>query len=213
MLLILIQVVESVYYSVRDEQYTPDYRPIVVFDGLPKEQDDHHSEYRPTVVFNRLSNVQDGTYPPDYRPIVVFDGLPKEQDDPYSEYRPTVVFNRLSNVQDGTFPPEYRPIVVFSPKNIDAAYAGTPVRVRSLLPLLHILVHFLSNVYTIFEHAYVSPANWHPSRAAIIVCIEAIRFFEHSHDFAAFQQRMGEKLLRVLYSVLYNFSWTRFLYL
>jgi hypothetical protein len=81
-----------------------------------------------------------------------------------------------------------------------------------LVPLLHLLVHFISNVYTVFEHAYLSPENQH--HAAILVRIEMMRFFQRSHDFRTLQWRMGQILLHSIpYSILYNLSWSRFFYL
>ena len=129
----------------------------------------------------------------------MFHGLPNVQDEPYAaEYRPTVVFNGLSNVQDETYPP-------LDHQNTGPLSCSVPLMLvhvsdlsgSSLLPLLHMLVHFLSNVNSVFEHAYVSHANWHPSRAAIIVRIETMHFFQRSQDFAAFQRRKGEILLRI----------------
>jgi hypothetical protein len=44
-----------------------------------------------------------------------------------------------------------------------------------LVPLLHQLVRFLSNVYAVFEHAYIFPVNQH--HAAFLVRIELMLFF------------------------------------
>jgi hypothetical protein len=82
---------------------------------------------------------------------------------------------------------------------------------QHLVPLLPMLVHVLSNVYAVFEHAYVFPENQH--HAAILVRIEIMRFFQRSHDFAALKRRMGQKLSRPAYSMLYNLSWSAFSYL
>jgi hypothetical protein len=73
-----------------------------------------------------------------------------------------------------------------------------------LAPILHLLVRFLSNVYTVFEYAYISPEN--QCCAAVLVHVETMRFFLRSHDFAALQWRTGQKLLRIHYSLLYNLS-------
>jgi hypothetical protein len=40
-----------------------------------------------------------------------------------------------------------------------------------------------------------------------------MRFFQRSHDFAALKRRMGQKLSRPAYSMLYNLSWSAFSYL
>ena len=84
---------------------------------------------------------------------VQFHGLPNVQDEPYAaEYRPTVVFNGLSNVQDETYPP-------LDHQNTGPLSCSVPLMLvhvsdlsgSSLLPLLHMLVHFLSNVNSVFK--------------------------------------------------------------
>ena len=80
-----------------------------------------------------------------------------------------------------------------------------------LAPFLHLLVHFFSNAYPVFEHAYISPENQH--HAAILVRVETMHFFLCSHDFVALQWRTGQILLCIHYSILYNIFRRNFSYL
>lgn len=84
-----------------------------------------------------------------------------------------------------------------------------------LLPLLCLLVHSLSNVYPVFEYAYVSPENQHHAAILSLVRIEMMRSFQHSHDFVALQWRTGKRLswLYIPCSMLYNLSQSRISYL
>jgi hypothetical protein len=142
-----------------------------------------------------LPSVQEEPYRDLPKVLLVYRNLPNVQDEPYHD---------LPGVQDEPYPPEYRPhvgahaqsrkvlltdLVHFCQYRLIQFLHTLSQRVspywllftRHLVPLLRLLVHFVSNAYTVFEHAYLFPENQH--HAAVLVHIEIMRFFQRSHDF------------------------------
>jgi hypothetical protein len=143
--------------------------------GLPNVQDEAYRRYLD------LPNMQDEAYR----------DLPNVQDEAYQpEYCPFVVFGQNINAPHaGTCVQAHQALlpdlVHFSQYPVIQSLHTLSRRISRcwllsadhLVPLLRLLVNFISSVYAVFEHAYVSPEN--QRRAAVLVHIELLRFFRH----------------------------------
>ena len=192
--------------SVQDEPYH----------GLPSAQDEsyHGLPSAQDEFYHGLPSVQDESY----------HSLPSAQDEHNPpRYRPLVVFSqKIDNRHGGTHVQSHQvlpaDLACFSQhplKQFPCIFSQHVSRCsllckHYLVPFLHLLVHFFSNIYTVLIHAHISPGNH--LHTAILVRIETMRFFLRPHDFAALQRKTGQRLLRIPYSILYNFSCSRFSY-
>ena len=192
--------------SVQDEPYH----------GLPSAQDEsyHGLPSAQDEFYHGLPSAQDESY----------HGLPSAQDEHNPpRYRPLVVFSqKIDNRHGGTHVQSHQvlpaDLACFSQhplKQFPCIFSQHVSRCsllckHYLVPFLHLLVRFFSNIYTVLIHAHISPGNH--LHTAILVRIETMRFFLRPHDFAALQRKTGQRLLRIPYSILYNFSCSRFSY-